>query len=293
MESTPGIKYITPSVLNFYSFGMKNLSVSLQKPNIELIATKKSNELIFNELSGKIKDEIVPLLLIIEHFIEKYHGNKGIEFHLVSKFPTKAGLGFFESLLVGMLLSVNELNKFHLDKKEIFLFIKDSKILTNLNLSSIASILYGGFINYDKDIYTSVQKIYNPKGLIFSIFASERFEKFIDRNLISDIDISSEIIGFTKAMITADVTLLKEVLHSKTFEVNSIDDFGSQLYELALGNDALGFGICQERKSFFVIYENTVIRDHVDAMICEFLNKSNYDFKCWSSAPDLNGAYKS
>ncbi|MEZ4907836.1 MAG: hypothetical protein R2771_09425 [Saprospiraceae bacterium] len=295
MTNSTGIKIISPATLRFDSFGMENLSMTLENPANELIAkldTETKNITLKDTSLKKIEN---PELLISfgNEFIDQYGIENGAIININNRIPALSGLGNIESNITALALALNELNKIHLDKNSIFRLIEKYTYDNNsqLNLSAIASNLFGGCIAYNQNIKSSIQKIYEPNGLAFSIFSfTTSFASINDKSECN----SSDIVTFIKAMMTSDVSLLKEFFHNNSLQKQwTKEGLYSEIRALAIEHDAMGIGFTDNHKSIFIISENTVIRENVDSVITKYIKKTPLKYQYFSSGLNLNGLYKS
>jgi hypothetical protein len=305
VSKNTGIKFVSPATISFYSFGINSLSFAIDNPANEIIARPDySNSGIYIESFAHSKDDThnikEKLITIGNTFQKKFNIGSGTIFNLNNNIPFQSGLGNLESGITGLISALNELHKLRLDKKQVFDFIEETSVRSDLavNLSSVAANLFGGFIAYDPQTTKRIHKIYHPKGLYFSSFFFKN-ENYIEPetqfNMPQSDKYSTSLISLINGLIISDLDLICSGLKNNLFLQShpKRNTHFDKIQLISIENGAMGIGFTKNFNTLFVLYPNTVIKDLNNEKISSFLKEKKAEFVLFDSEVSLNGIYKS
>ena len=302
MSNTTGIKYLSTSVLNLRCFGAGSMSIALQNPADEFILHLTGDDGIISckTYTGRKKDTDGihdKLLAFATAFAAKYSNGRSTSIDITNRIPFAAGLGKTETGIAAIALSMAEIFNAGLDKNQVFDQICDigTDMDFYIDLSSVASAIFGGIVAYDPGTEKRIMKIYCPIGLQISVFVSDAFRatgswpEIIHGDLLS-----ANTVSMAYGLMTSDLdifsqSIMNNVVISALAEKN---DLLNEIMKISNKNGALGTGITSAEGSIFIIYANSLIRDQNNKAVGDYLKNRKISFSTYDSAISLNGIYK-
>jgi len=304
MKNSTGIKLFAPACISMLSYGLKDVSIAIEKPGNEIFAKliEGSNKVEIKTYT-KEKDDQNGTKEIIFAFVEKFikttGSNDSVELEIYNRIPFQSGLGNLEANITGVISAVNDLLKGHFKNQEIFDFILSTAKEMDVNIlpSNVAANIFGGIILYNENLYRPVQKLYVPHGLNISIINKRNIpNKDVFENISSE-DLFKQSInnaGFIKSLFTTDHDLFSNSLKENVFDekIGANIDWYADIRELAYKNEVYSIGFSHYGETVFIINPNTLIKDENHKAINEYFKNNNIKADLIETIINLNGLYK-
>jgi homoserine kinase len=272
-----GIKVFAPATVSNVGVGYNILGFALDKPGDEvLIRDGLQKGLFISKITGaggKLNTDInlnaagIAAQKLLEHIGETA---RPLEIEIHKKTPNGCGLGSAAASAVAGVFAVNEFLKTGFTKSEILTFAMEAiRKTTGTHLANtVAPSLLGGMIlMYDHE-NLNYKKLYLPSGLFVVMIIQEIPIQFKPRQIELDkkIDFKDVIIqqaklaAFISAMYTSDMSLLARCFNDIILEPQlaiNIPYFNT-LKEMAINEDAVGFGISGRGPALFALCDNSL-----------------------------------
>lgn len=302
MSNTSGIKYISPSVMNLRCFGTGNISVALQNPFDEFVMnlSGENGKMAGTTYSGR-KNDIEGIREKLFSFAAVYGAEcckgRSVSIDIINRIPFAAGLSKTESGIAAIAMAMTDIFNIGLGKNQVFDLICDisSGMDYNIDLSSVASAIFGGIVAFDPGTEKRIMKIYCPAGLQVSIFVSDRFRNSGSwSDLFQSDQVSANTVSMLYGLMTSDLDIFSQSIRNNTV-ISALANENNLLNEImntSNENGALGAGISSTGGSYFILYGNSLIRDNNNSAIVALLESRKVSFSLYDTSILLNGIYK-
>jgi homoserine kinase len=304
MKNNQGIKLFSPATISMLSYGMKDVTITIDKPGNEILAyvdKEKSGVSIDlftnskNDLEG-VQDSVVKFA---NHFLKKIDSKFGIRFKIYNRIPFLSGLGELEANITGVIIAINDLLKVSKSNLFLFEFIIDKSKELDIDIlpSNVAANLFGGIILYNKTLNKPIQKLYAPSGLNITIINIQNTINKDIFNNISNSEFFSQSINnatFIKSLFETDHDMLSNSLKNNVFEnkIASKIDWYNDVKDISYANAVYAIGFSHYGETVFILNPNTSIKDDNIQELEKYFRNKKIKCELISTIINLNGAYK-
>lgn len=299
-----GIKFLTPACISMHSYGLKDISIAIDKPGNEIFIylNEKGKGVEIDTFSKEKRDKEgvkEKVLKFANSFLEEINSELGVSLIIYNRIPFLSGLGLLEANITGVVMAMNELLKSHFRKLELFNFIikKSSDLNIDISESGIAANLFGGIILYNNNLHNPIQKLYTPHGVNLSII---NYRNNITSNNLGTISVedlflqSKNNATFIKSLLTSDHDLLSKSLKNNIFEeriAKNIDWF-EDIKKISYSNGVYALGFSHFGESIFILNPNTLIKDINHNQLQDYFDSKNIKIDLIETEFNLNGLIK-
>lgn len=299
-----GIKIFAPASISMHTYGLKDISIAINKPGNEILAhlLDKSKSIEINTFT-KEKNDVEGVKDIVLKYANDFHkevnGEFGVVLNIYNRIPFFAGLGILEANIAGVIVALNILLKGHFKINELFNYIVDKSIEWGINISEsgIAVSLFGGIILYNEELYDPIQKLYVPHGMNLSIIIKRNN---IDKNILNTINAeefflqSKNNATFIKSLMTTDHDLLSKSLKNNVFEnkISQKIDWFEDVKHISYSNGVYAIGFSHFGESVFILNPNTLIKDTNHNDLNDYFKNKNIKVELIGTEINLNGLFK-
>ncbi len=303
MKTSKGIKLFAPSCISLLSYGLRDISIAINRPGNEILAklNMDNNDIIFNTYS-KEKDDTKGIKDIVLKFAKQFKtktkSSRGVLFDIFNRIPFNMGLGELEANITGVIFALNNILNTHFENKDIFNFIIETAQEFNLDIlqSNVAANIFGGIILYNNNLHHPVQKLYAPLGLNLTII--EKRNK-IDNTIFDNTDAqelfeqSKNNAGFIKSLFTTDHDLLANSLKYNVFDdkIAANINWYKDVKSISYNNEVYSIGFSHYGETVFIINPNTHIRDENNKEILQYFKNKGIKAKLIETEINLNGIF--
>lgn len=304
MVTGKGIKIFAPACISMLSYGLKDVSIAIEKPGNEIYAKLVEDSGLVEIITfTKEKEDLIGtkeiLIKFANKFIETINSKDGVVLEIYNRIPFRSGLGNLEANITGTISALNDLLKGGHNNQRLFDFIIKTAIELDIEIlpSNIAASIYGGIILYNAKLYRPVQKLYVPHGLNISIL-----NKIIPANKNAFEGISSTELfeqginnaSFIKSLFTTDHDLFSNSLKNNVFDKKIGDSIGwyADIREISYRNEVYSIGFSHYGETVFIINPNTLIKDENHKKIEEYFQRNNMKIELIDTVINLNGLFK-
>ncbi len=303
MGNSKGIKLFSPATISMLSYGLKDVSIAIEKPGNEILVKTNSKtgvDIITYSKEKEDKNNVKASVQdIAEAFLSEIDSKSGVDIEIFNRIPFQAGLAELEANITGVISALNDILNAHFENHRLFDFIitKTDELGIDILASAVAANLFGGIILYNKNLHHPIQKLYAPHGLNLTLI--ERRNK-IDKTIFEDIS-SNELFeqsknnaGFIKSLFTTDHDLLSNSLKHNVFDekIASNIEWYNDVKQISYDNEVYSTGFSHYGETAFIINPNTLIRDENNKAINEYFKSKNIKAKLIETVISLNGIFK-
>ena len=304
MANSKGIKLFSPATISLLSYGLKDISIAIEKPGNEIIAKINSDSTgVSITTYSKEKEDKGNVKLAIQNiantFVKEINQKAGVSLEIFNRIPFQAGLGELEANIAGVISALNDLLNAHFETQKLFDFIvtKASEQDIEISASSIAANIFGGIILYNNNLHLPIQKLYAPHGLNLTLIEKRnKTDKTIFENISSNelFEQSKNNAGFIKSLFNTDHDLLSNSLKNNVFDekIGSNIEWYNDIKNISYKNEVYSIGFSHYGETVFIINPNTLIRDENNKAINEYFKSKNIKAKLINTVISLNGIFK-
>ena len=302
MSNTTGIKYISTSLLNLRCFGAGSMSLALENPSDEFILhlNDEDAKVTGKTYTGRKNDQDFvreKLFSFAAAFSDGHCNARPVSIDINNHIPFAADLGKTEAGIGAIALAMTDIFKIGLDKNQVFALICDicADMDFKIDLSSVASAIFGGIISFDPWSEKKIMKIYCPIGLQISIFVSDSFRTSGSwPDVIHSDQLSANSVSLLYGLMTSDLDIFSQSIRNNAVisALANENNLFDEIMKISIKNGALGAGLSPGGGSIFIIYANTLVKDQNNIAIGDCLKSRKINFSFYDTPISLNGIYK-
>ena len=304
MKTNKGIKLFAPACISMLSYGLRDVSIAIEKPGNEIIAKTNGDNRGVNIVSfSKEKEDEngvkAAVLKIANSFMSTVNAGVGVDLEIFNRIPFYSGLGALEANITGTISALNDILNAHFENQELFDFIINETKINNIDVlpSSIAANIFGGIILFNENLHHPIQKLYAPHGLNLTLIEKRnKIDKEIFENISSQelFDQSRNNAGFIKSLFTTEHDLLSKCLRYNVFDekIGSNIDWYFDIKKISYDNEVYSIGFSHFGETVFIINPNTLIRDENNKAMTQYFSKNKIKVKLINTVINLNGIFK-
>lgn len=311
MSGKTGIKVFAPAAIANFGAGLSILSMAVDSPGDELIASFKKDisgieiESIIGykkplSIEKSMNSAALGAQLLLDHLNEKV----GISLKIHKKVPLNSGFSSNASSAVAGVFAVNELLGRPLERYDLLPFAE--KAASKFNIlpfpAQVCSILYGGIILYENQKRESFQKLYTPHGIHLTIISPDLY--YTEQEKLSFLkqhfhlnEYQSETASVA-TMVTSLFTSNFE-LFSKSIRNNLIKEqlkhhypWFEKINNIAIQQGAFGCGFAGIGPGIFIASPNSLIADEIERLLPAVFKSHKLEYRLVQTNINLNGVYK-
>ncbi len=303
MGNSKGIKLFSPATISMLSYGLKDVSIAIEKPGNEILVKTNSKtgvDIITFSKEKEDKNNVkASVLAIANAFLSELDSKEGVDIEIFNRIPFQAGLAELEASITGVISALNDILNAHFENHRLFDFIitKTDELGIDILSSAVAANLFGGIILYNKNLHHPIQKLYAPHGLNLTLIEKRnKIDKTIFENVSSNelFEQSKNNAGFIKSLFTTDHDLLSNSLRYNVFDekIASNIEWYNDVKQISYDNEVYSIGFSHYGETSFIINPNTLIRDENNKAIIEYFKNKNIKAKLIETVISLNGIFK-
>ncbi len=303
MGNSKGIKLFSPATISMLSYGLKDVSIAIEKPGNEILVKTNSKtgiDIITYSKEKEDKNNVkASVQAIAEAFLSEIDSEEGIDIEIFNRIPFQAGLAELEANITGVISALNDILNAHFENRQLFDFIitRADELGIDILTSAVATNLFGGIILYNKNLHHPIQKLYAPHGLNLTLIEKRnKIDKTIFENISSNelFEQSKNNAGFIKSLFTTDHDLLSNSLKYNVFDekIASNIEWYNDVKQISYDNEVYSIGFSHYGETAFIINPNTLIRDENNKAIIEYFKNKNIKAKLIETVISLNGIFK-
>lgn len=306
-----GIKVFAPASISNLACGFDILGMALDAPGDEITAwftDKKGLELVaIHGDKGQLPRELhlnaatIAAQALLDHLGES---DRGIAFELYKNMPFASGLGSSAASAVAGVMTINELFKRPLEKRELLPFAMQGEfgVTKGWFVDNVAASLMGGIVFVRDAKSLDIQRLPVPKGLFITVIyphiaittSSTRGILRPDVPLDDLVVQTGNLAGFIQGLYQSDFRLLSRSIRDVVVESQRaalIPGFYA-LQEAAFLEGALGCSISGSGPAVFALCANSLEAENCGEKMGAILKSKNQDYSLFYSQVNQEGARK-
>jgi homoserine kinase len=302
------VRVFAPASVANVGCGFDVLGFAVHRPGDEVtMTTNNSGKVTLDSIEGDdgrlpLDPEKNTVSAVVINFLEHIGRKQGIGIVLRKKMPFGSGLGSSSASAVAGLVGANELMGNPLTRRQLLPFAMEGERLAcgNAHADNVAPALMGGMVlirSYDP---LDVISLPVPEGLSCAlVYPHVEIPTMAARQIIrTNIPMSSAIRqwgnvgGLVAGLFMNDTGLIGRSLEDHIIEPvrKMLIPHFERMKELALANDALGFGISGSGPTVFALCRDILTAEGVIKALEQSLGEQGIGSTCFVSAINTDGA---